>query len=155
MWRCLRRTSGSMAGKSAASFDPYTRWWNLSSYPPACPPPWRTTTAPPTFGLFAVLMVLFVLSFNGFGTALRTADVASDALAGLPDSPRSLHGARRIDELGERILFEVRALLRFDEFSLAIVDSERKTLDLRVQERGGEHLPSQPPALDHRPVGRG
>ena len=90
------------------------------------------------------LMVLFVLSFNGFGSALRTADVASDTLAGLPDSdPGALHGARRIDELGERILFEVRALLRFDEFSLAIVDSERKTLDLRVQERGGEHLPSQ------------
>ncbi|HZO00385.1 MAG TPA: hypothetical protein VFB93_04230, partial [Burkholderiales bacterium] len=95
------------------------------------------TAAPATFGLFAVLMVLFVLSFNGFGTALRTTDIASDTLAGLPDSPRSLHGARRIDELGERILFEVRALLRFDEFSLAIVDSERKTLDLRVQERGG------------------
>ena len=68
------------------------------------------------------------------------------------DSPRSLHGARRIDELGERILFEVRAL-RFDEFSLAIVDSERKTLDLRVQERGGEHLPSQRLALDHGPFG--
>ena len=111
------------------------------------------TAAPATFGLFAVLMVLLVLSFNGFGTALRTADVASDALAGLPDSPRSLHGARRIDELGERILFEVRALLRFDEFSLAIVDSERKTLDLRVQERGGEHLPSQRLALDHGPFG--
>ena len=111
------------------------------------------TAAPATFGLFAVLMVLFVLSFNGFGSALRTADVASDALAGLPDSPRSLHGARRIDELGERILFEVRALLRFDEFSLAIVDSERKTLDLRVQERGGEHLPGQRLALDYGPFG--
>ena len=109
--------------------------------------------APATFGLFAAVMALFVLSFNGFGSALRIADAASDTLAGLPDSPRPLRGARRIDELGERILFEARALLRFDEFSLAIVDSERKTLDLRVQERGGERLPRQRMALDHGPLG--
>ena len=56
-----------------------------------------------TFGLFAALMLkLFVLSFNGFGSALCTADAASDTLAVLPDRPASLRGARRVDELGER-----------------------------------------------------
>src|SRR4029453_10155361 len=44
--------------------------------------------AAPPFGLFGRLMLLFVLSFNGFGSALRTADAASDTLAVLPDSPR-------------------------------------------------------------------
>jgi diguanylate cyclase (GGDEF)-like protein len=111
------------------------------------------TGAPATFGLFVVLMVLFVLSFNGFGSALRSADSAGDMLAALPDAPRLLRGARRIDELGERILAEVRTLLRFDEFALAIVDSERQALDLRVQERGGERLPGQRVALDQGPFG--
>ena len=111
------------------------------------------TAAPATFGLFAVLMLLFVLSFNGFGSALRSADSAGAALTVLPDSPRPLHGARRVDELGERILSEVRTLLRFEEFALAIVDRERQTLDLRVQERGGERVPGQRVALDHGPFG--
>ena len=111
------------------------------------------TAAPATFGLFAVLMVLFVFSFNGFGSALHTADATAEALVGLPDSPRPLHGARRIDELGERILSEVRALLRFDVCSLAIVDTERKTLDLRVQERAGERMPGERRALDYGPFG--
>jgi diguanylate cyclase (GGDEF)-like protein len=111
------------------------------------------TAAPTTFGLFAVLMVVFVVSFSGFGTALSTADVTGDALAGLPASPRPLHGARRVDEIGERILSEVRALLRFDEFAMAIVDRDSQTLDLRVQERSGERLPGLRIALDHGPFG--
>jgi diguanylate cyclase (GGDEF)-like protein len=44
-------------------------------------------------------------------------------------------------------------LLRFDEFALVMVDSERQTLDLRVQERGGERLPGQRLALDQGPYG--
>jgi diguanylate cyclase (GGDEF)-like protein len=52
--------------------------------------------------------------------------------------------------LGDRILAETRALFRFDEFYLVLVDSERKVLDLRVHERFEERLPARP-----KPLGAG
>jgi len=99
------------------------------------------TAAPTTFALFVVLMALFVLSFNGIGSALPAADADSSPLARLSRTGRVLHGARRIDELGDRILAETRALFRFDEFYLVLVDREQRILDLRVHERRGERLP--------------
>lgn len=93
-----------------------------------------------TFGLFAALMVVFVLSFNGIGRTLSVADTDSSPLARLSQARRALHGARRIDELGDRIVTETRALFRFDEFCLALVDREQEMLDLRVDERGGKRL---------------
>ena len=94
-----------------------------------------------TFALFAALMVLFVLSFNGIGGSLSVAERESGPLARLWRAGRALHGARRIDELGERILAETRHLFRFDEFYLVLVDREDSTLDLRVHERNGERMP--------------
>jgi diguanylate cyclase (GGDEF)-like protein len=112
------------------------------------------TAAPATFALFVVLMALFVLSFSGFGNALSAADTEGGALARLAGPARTLRGARRIDELGERILKEVRTLFRFDEFWLAMVDTERGTLELRVQERHGERQSARlRPPLDHGPLG--
>ena len=95
---------------------------------------------PATFALFAALMVVFVLSFNGVGRRLSAAETESAPLAQLSRTHRALHGARRIDELGERILTETRALFRFDEFCLALVDRDQRVLDLRVHERGNERL---------------
>lgn len=99
------------------------------------------TAAPATFALFVGLMVVFVLSFNGIGSALA-ADADSSPLARLSRAWRALRGARRLDDLGERILAETRALFRFDEFQLALVD-EGGALDVRVHERAGERLPRQ------------
>ena len=98
---------------------------------------------PATFALFAALMVVFVLSFNGVGRRLSAAETDSAPLARLSRTHRALHGARRIDELGERILTETRALFRFDEFCLALVDRDQHALDLRVHERGNERLPAR------------
>lgn len=95
---------------------------------------------PATFALFAALMVVFVLSFNGIGRTLSIAETESAPLARLSRARRALHGARHIDELGNRILTETRALFRFDEFYLALVDRENSMLDLRVHERRGERL---------------
>jgi diguanylate cyclase (GGDEF)-like protein len=112
------------------------------------------TAAPATFALFVVLMALFVLSFSGFARSLSASDAEGGALARLAGPARALRGARRIDELGERILKEVRTLFRFDEFWLAMVDTERGTLDLRVQERHGERQSGRAgPPLDHGPLG--
>lgn len=110
------------------------------------------TVAPATFALFVLLMALTVLSFSGFGNALGGA-AEGGALARFAGPARALHGARRIDELGERVLKEVRTLFRFDEFWLAMVDADRGTLDLRVQERHGERQSGRAGPLDHGPLG--
>lgn len=112
------------------------------------------TAAPATFVLFVALMVVFVLSFNGIGSALAAADADSSPLARLSRAWRALRGARRLDDLGDRILAETRALFRFDEFLLVLVDRERRTLDLRVHERGGERLAPQARPLDSGLLGR-
>jgi diguanylate cyclase (GGDEF)-like protein len=98
---------------------------------------------PATFGLFAALMVIFVLSFNGIGRTLSAAETDTTSLAKLSGTRRAFHGARRIDELGERILTETRALFRFDEFCLALVDRDQQLLDVRVHERGNERQPAR------------
>jgi diguanylate cyclase (GGDEF)-like protein len=103
---------------------------------------------PATFGLFAILMVIFVLSFNGIGRTLSAAaETEATPLAKLSRTRRAFHGARRIGELGERILAETRTLFRFDEFCLAFVDREQQLLDLRVHERGNERVPARSQAL--------
>ena len=107
-----------------------------------------STAEPGVFALFAALMVVFVFSFNGLGRALSAADTQSAQLARLSGPRRALHGARHIAELGERILTETRALFRFDEFCLALVDRERRLLDIRVQERNGQRLPARSVSLD-------
>ena len=54
-----------------------------------------------------------------------------------------LQGARRVDELAERILAETRTLFRFDELYLVLVDRERRLLDIRVHERQRVRLPAR------------
>ncbi len=97
--------------------------------------------SPAIFGMFVALMVVFVLSFNAIGRTLSPAEPATSPLGRLAQARRALHGARRIDELGNRILTETRALFRFDEFYLALVEREPGVLSLRVHERHGERLP--------------
>ena len=102
-----------------------------------------------TFALFAGLMVILVLSFNGIGRTLA-AETESGSLARLARASRALHGARRIDELGDRILTETRALFPFDEFYLVLVDHENRALDVRVHERRSQRLPAR-----SKPLGAG
>jgi diguanylate cyclase (GGDEF)-like protein len=51
-----------------------------------------------------------------------------------------LQGARRVDDLVERILAETRALFRYDELNLVLVDRERRQLDFRARERDRQRL---------------
>jgi diguanylate cyclase (GGDEF)-like protein len=104
--------------------------------------------APATFGLFIVLMVVFVLGFNGIGQSLTSAVTDAAPLAALSHALRSLRGARRIDDLADRILAETHALFRFDEFYLALVDTGKGTLELRVHERHGVRLARRAKRLD-------
>lgn len=103
---------------------------------------------PATFALFAALMVFFVFSFNGIGRTLSTAEKESGALARLSQARRALRGARRIDDLGNRILTETRAMFRFDEFYLVLVNRDEQSLDVRVHERHGARLPARSKRLD-------
>jgi diguanylate cyclase (GGDEF)-like protein len=91
---------------------------------------------PSIFALFALVMLVFVLSFNSIGVAATAAE-RRGPMAKLFESSRALHGARRLDELGERILTEARTLFRFDEFYLVLVEPGQQILDFRVHERGG------------------
>jgi diguanylate cyclase (GGDEF)-like protein len=97
----------------------------------------------PVFGLFAGLMLLFVLSFNSIGTQRDPIPADRGPLTRLFEAGRALHGARGIDELAERILAETRALFRFDELYLVLVDRERRVLDIRLHERHDVRLPAR------------
>lgn len=97
---------------------------------------------PSLFALFALVMLVFVLSFNSIGVAATAAD-RRGPMAKLFESSRALHGARRIDELGERILIETRTLFRFDEFYFVLVEPGQQILDFRVHERGGVRQPAR------------
>ncbi len=93
------------------------------------------------FGLFAGLMLVFVLSFNSIGTQSDPAPVERGPLTRLFEARLALQGARRVDELVERILAETRALFRFEELYLVLVDRERRLLDIRIHERQQVRLP--------------
>lgn len=99
------------------------------------------------FVLFGVLMIIFVLSVNRIGEALN-ATQEQGPVGKLFEARRAWHGARRIEELGGRILTETHALVRFDEFYLVLVDREKNTLDVRVHERSGERLPDRSKPLN-------
>ncbi|MGH8251954.1 MAG: sensor domain-containing diguanylate cyclase [Steroidobacteraceae bacterium] len=99
------------------------------------------TGQPATFALFMALMVVFVLSFNGIGRTITSEDAERSPIARLFNAGRALHGARGVDELGSRILDEMRPLFRFDEFYLVLVDREQQALDFRVHELHGERQP--------------
>ncbi|HRQ66097.1 MAG TPA: sensor domain-containing diguanylate cyclase [Xanthomonadaceae bacterium] len=90
------------------------------------------TGALAAFSLFLLLMLVFVMSFNGLAANLSKADAGESG---------HFRAARRIDELAEQILRETRVLLRFDEFYLAVVDSERGEFDIRFNERQGRREP--------------
>jgi diguanylate cyclase (GGDEF)-like protein len=95
------------------------------------------------FALFAGLMLLFVLSFNSIGTRRDPVPREIGPLTRLFEASLKLQGARRVDDLAERILAETRVLFRFDEMCLVLVDRERRVLDLRVHERGGVRMASR------------
>jgi diguanylate cyclase (GGDEF)-like protein len=95
------------------------------------------------FTLFTGLMLLFVLSFNSIGTQRDLVQADRGPLTRLFEAGRALQGARRVDDLAERILAETRALFRFDELHLLLVDRERRQLDVRVHERQGVRLPAR------------
>ena len=79
------------------------------------------------FWLFAGLMLLFVLSFNSIGSQRETVQAERGPLTRVFEAGLKLQGARRVDDLAERILAETRALFRFDELYLVLVDRERRT----------------------------
>jgi len=103
-----------------------------------------------TFALFVGLMVVFVMSFHGIGGSLSVAESESSPLARLLRAQRGIQGARRLDELGERILIETRHAFRFDEFYFVLVDREDAALDVRVHERHAVRLPAR-----RKPLGSG
>jgi len=95
------------------------------------------------FGLFAGLMLLFVLSFNSIGMQRDPIPAERGPLTRLFEARLALQGARRVDELAERILAETRSLFRFDELYLVLADRERRVLDVRVHERQQVRLPAR------------
>ena len=100
------------------------------------------------FGLFTGLMLLFVLSFNSIGSHRDSVQAERGPLTRLFRAGLALQGARRIDELAERLLAESRTLFRFDELYLVLVDRERRLLDIRVHERQNVRLPARVKPLE-------
>jgi len=84
-----------------------------------------------------------VLSFNSIGTQRDPVPAERGPLTRLFEAGLKFQGARRVDELGERILAEMRTLFRFDEMYFVLVDRERRLLDIRVHERNQVRLPAR------------
>lgn len=89
---------------------------------------------PAIFGLFAVLMLVFVFSFRGIATLLQASEAEDQPEALVSRARRALHGARTVDALAARILSETRALLQFDELLLALSDPAHGGLETRLHE---------------------
>lgn len=104
----------------------------------------------PVFALFIAVLIVFVLSFDAMGDVLGVTATERSPLVRLFEAGRALYGVRRVDELGERILIETRALFPFDEFYFVLVDRDRSMLEVRVHERRGERLPRRT-----KPMGTG
>jgi diguanylate cyclase (GGDEF)-like protein len=100
------------------------------------------------FGLFAGLMLLFVLSLNSIGTQPDPVPAERGPLTRLFEARLALQGARRVDDLAERILAETRTLFRFDELYFVLVDRERRLLDIRLHERQLVRQPARLKPLD-------
>jgi hypothetical protein len=93
--------------------------------------------------LFALVLIVFALSFNSIGDAASAEASERSPLVQLFKTTRALHGARRLDELGARILTEARSLFRFDEFYFVLVERGQQILDVRVHERRGQRQPGR------------
>jgi diguanylate cyclase (GGDEF)-like protein len=93
---------------------------------------------PATFGLFAMLMVVFVFSFRGIATLLQSSEAQEQPEARVSRTRRALHGARTVDALAARIRSETSTLLRFDEFLLVLSDPAGGGLRARLHEGIGE-----------------
>ncbi len=100
------------------------------------------------FWLFAGLMLLFVLSFNSIGSQREPVQAERGPLTRVFEAGLKLQGARRVDDLAERILAETRALFRFDELYLVLVDRERRLLDIRLHERQQVRMPARLKPID-------
>lgn len=101
------------------------------------------------FGLYVAVMATFLLSFNRLDRALGTRNPVRP-LVNLAATRTSLFGARRVDDLAERIRKETAALFRFEEFTFALADDDSRTLDVRLHERNGRRLQG-----GDRPLGTG
>ena len=100
------------------------------------------------FWLFAGLMLLFVLSLNSIGSHRDPVQAERGPLTRVFEAGLKLQGARRVDDLAERILAETRALFRFDELYLVLVDRERRLLDIRLHERQQVRMPPRLKSID-------
>jgi diguanylate cyclase (GGDEF)-like protein len=100
------------------------------------------------FGLFAGLMMLFVLSFNSIGSQRGIVSAERGPLTRLFEASLKLQGARRVDVLAERVLTETRTLFRFDELHFLLVDRDQRVLDVRVHEREGRRMPARIESMD-------
>jgi diguanylate cyclase (GGDEF)-like protein len=100
------------------------------------------------FGLFAGLMMLFVLSFNSIGSQRGIVSAERGPLTRLFEASLKLQGARRVDVLAERVLNESRTLFRFDELHFLLVDRDQRVLDVRVHEREGQRMPARIESMD-------
>jgi diguanylate cyclase (GGDEF)-like protein len=103
---------------------------------------------PAVFATFAGLMIVFVMSFHSIGDAMTALQSERGPMSKLFEMRRTLRGARRIDDLAERILLETRTLVRFDEFYFVLVDRDQQILDLRLHERRGSRMPVRSKRVD-------
>jgi diguanylate cyclase (GGDEF)-like protein len=91
---------------------------------------------PATFGLFAMLMVVFVFSFRGIATLLQASEMPEQLEARVSRTRSALQGTRTVDALAASMLSETRALLRFDEFLLVLSDPTGGRRQTRLHQGG-------------------
>jgi len=94
-----------------------------------------------TFALFLAMVAAFTLALHRVVHTRVDLEARVGALDKVAQAGRAVVGAGRIDEVAERILRQVSALFRYDEFYMVFVDEASRELDIRLHLRDGRRLP--------------
>jgi diguanylate cyclase (GGDEF)-like protein len=94
-----------------------------------------------TIGLFVAFFVLTVVSVHQIVEARQTMQSRVAALDAASGTRQALSGARRIDELAERLLSRIGALFRYRIAYVALLDAERNELDVVLEYIDGVRQP--------------
>jgi diguanylate cyclase (GGDEF)-like protein len=93
------------------------------------------------FLLYLAMLVAFILTLHTVVRTRAELETRVEALDKVAQAGRAVTGAGRIDQVAERILRQVGAMFRYDEFYLVFVDEGSGELDIRLHIRDGERLP--------------
>ena len=94
-----------------------------------------------TVALFVAFLVLTVISLHEVVEARRQVQSRLEALDAAHSTRRAVSGARRVDELAERLYSRITALFQYRTAYVALHDAERREFDVVMEVVDGQRRP--------------